>query len=119
MTDATTAGQPARLSIPQIADRLGFGVQAVKKWRGHTIAALKAAGQFDHPAPTVPLPRNALPIPSNQAEHVRDGVDPRWDWDVIAAWAERTQRRHPETKAPMRPDPPGRPPRRVLVTAPA
>lgn len=116
MTEATTA----RLSIPQIAARLGFGVQAVKKWRGHTIAALKAAGQFDDPAPTVPLPRNALPIPSNQAEHVRDGVDPRWDWDVIEAWAERTQRRHPETKAPMRPDPPGRPPtRRALATAPA
>lgn len=100
-----------RLNIPQIAEYLGVGVQAAKKWRGHTIAALKAAGQLDSKSPTVPLPTNALPIPSNQAEHVRDGVDPRWEIDLINEWAVRTQRRHPVTGAPMRPPPRGPKPR--------
>jgi hypothetical protein len=110
MTETTPTDPPARLSIPQIAELLGFAERSVKKWRGHTLDALRAAGQLDHPAPTVPLPRNALPLPSNQAEHVRDGVHPRWDREIVEAWAERTERRHPVTKQPMSPTPPGRPP---------
>jgi hypothetical protein len=93
----------ARLDQRQIAELLGVGLQAVKKWRGATRRALIAAGQLDSPAPTVRLRKNALPIPSNQVEHVRDGVQPRWDQDVIELWAERTERRHPVTKEPIRP----------------
>lgn len=98
-----------RWSIPDIAAELGVGVPAVKKWRGKTIAALKKAGQLDSEQPTCPLPRNALPIPANQVEHVRDGVHPRFDPDEILRWAEQTGRRHPVTKEPQRPYGSGRP----------
>lgn len=109
----------ARMSIPQIAELLGVGEQAVKKWRTNTRNALKRAGQLDSQNPDVPLPTNALPIPSNQREHVRDKVDPRWDRDVIEEWAERTQRRDPVTKLPMRPTPPGPRPRHLREPQPA
>ncbi len=86
------------LNQPQIAAYLGVGVQAVKKWRGHTRKALRKAGQLDSPAPMVPLPRNALPVPDNQAEHVRDSaVDPRWKVSTIDKWIDRTGRRHDVT----------------------
>jgi hypothetical protein len=103
------ADDAVRLNQRQIADLLGVGMQAVKKWRGNTIAALRAAGQFDHAAPTVALPTNALPIPVNQREHVA-GDNPLWDRDEILRWAERTERRDPDTKATTRPSPPGRRP---------
>ena len=67
----------ARLDQRQIAELLGVGLQTVKKWRGATRRTLIKAGQLDWVAPTVPLPKSALPIPRNQAEHVRDRVDPR------------------------------------------
>lgn len=108
MTDATNTG-PELLTQKELAARLGCGVSAVKKWRGHTLAALTEAGQRRHETPTVPLPRNALPLPANHVDHVRLGVPPVWEWSVVARWAERTQRRHPVTKEFTRPDPPGRP----------
>jgi hypothetical protein len=104
------ASQPRLLNIPQIAAELGFSESAVKKWRGRTIAVLKATGQLDAERPTVLLPTNALPLPANQDEHARDGVDPLWNPDVVSKWAERTQRRHPVTKATTHPSPPGRTP---------
>jgi len=103
------ADDAVRLNQHQIAELLGVGLQAVKKWRGHTIRALRRAGQLDHAEPTVPLPTNALPIPSNQREHLA-GANPVWDRDVILMWAERTERRDPDTKVTTRPSPPGRPP---------
>jgi hypothetical protein len=99
-----------RWTVNQIAAELGFGVQAVKKWRGHTIRALRAAGQLGSVSPTVPLPTNALPIPCNQREHVINGDHPRWSPAVILAWAETTSRRNKETGATEWPDPPGRTP---------
>lgn len=102
--------QARLLNITQIAAELGFSVSAVKKWRGRTIAALRTARQLDVERPTVLLPTNALPLPANQAEHVREGVDPLWDPEVVGVWAERTQRRHPVTKVTTHPSPPGRPP---------
>lgn len=99
-----------RLNIPQIAAELGFSVSAVKKWRQHTRRVLRKAGQLDAINPTVLLPTNALPIPANQREHVLDGVEPRWDRDVIVAWAKRTERQHPETGETTHPSPPGRTP---------
>jgi hypothetical protein len=104
MTDTTLVKQK------QIAELLGVGEQAVKKWRGFTLAALRKAGQFDSPAPTCPLPTNALPIPANQRAHVLTGDPPRWDRDVIIRWAELTQRRDERTGAPMRPVRGGKPP---------
>lgn len=104
MTDAPM------LNVPGIAEYLGFSVRAVKKWRGNTRRVLIAAGQLDAHAPTVPLPTNALPIPSNQAEHVALGVDPVWDREVIDRWARRTQRKDPLTGARTDPSPSGRAP---------
>ena len=101
---------PARpVNVPELAELLGFSESAVKKWRGRTIAVLRAAGQLNSEAPTVLLPTNALPLPVNQVEHARDGVDPLWDFSVVDRWARRTQRRHPTTGATTHPSPPGRP----------
>lgn len=106
MTTDTTK----RVTQAQIADLLGVGLQAVKKWRGFTIAALRKAGQLDHIEPTCPLPSNALPIPANQREHVLNGDPPRWEPDVIIKWAELTQRRDEQTGEPKRPVRGGKPP---------
>lgn len=100
----------ARWGIKQIATELGFTEQAVKKWRGNTIRTLREAGQLNHVKPTCPLPRNALPVPANQREHVREGAAPRWEPDDIIKWARRTQRRDPVTGATTWPSPPGRTP---------
>jgi hypothetical protein len=107
--DETTSATSARLSITGIAEHLGFGVSAVKKWRGNTRRALIRAGQLDSPNPTCVLPSNALPVPSNQAEHVRDGVAPRWDRELIDRWAERTIRKDPLTGEKTQPTSPGAP----------
>lgn len=104
------ADDAVRLNQRQIAELLGVGLQAVKKWRGNTIRVLRAAGQLDYVEPSVPLPTNALPIPINQRQHVNDGDHPLWERDVILMWAERTERRDPDTKVTTRPSPPGRPP---------
>ena len=105
----TDAGAPAGLNQREIAELLGFSLSAVKKWRGRTIAVLRAAGQLDSEQPTVLLPTNALPLPMNQAEHVRDGVEARFDPAVVEKWARRTQRQDPVTGAAMSPSPPGKP----------
>ena len=103
MTTDTTNDTTRRVTQAQIADLLGVGLQAVKKWRGFTLAALRKAGQEDSTEPTCPLPSNALPIPANQREHVLNGDPPRWDPDIIVKWAELTQRRDETTGQPMRP----------------
>lgn len=102
-TETTTRALNAR----ELAEYLGFTAQAVKKWRGNTIKALTRAGQLNDENPSVLLPSNALPLPVNQAEHVLHGAPPLYDPAVCARWAEHTQRRHPVTKEPMRPAPPG------------
>jgi hypothetical protein len=94
----------------RIAAELGFTEQIVKRWRGKTLDALRAADQLDWPEPTCPLPTNALPIPSNQRAHVLAGDPPRWEPKVILDWAVRTKRRHPVTGEPMRPPGTGRRP---------
>lgn len=75
-----------------ISQRLGVTLQAAKKWRGATIAALRKAGQLNRVDPDVKLPTGALPLPDNQREHVLHGEAPRWRPATIDAWAERTHR---------------------------
>lgn len=104
------------LNQQQIAEHLGVGWSAVKKWRGHTIAALRKAGQVNSTSPTVALPRNALPVPDNQSEHVLDGAQPQWRPSTIERWIDRTDRRgydggfKPATPSGRPPDP-DKPPR--------
>lgn len=94
-----TSSEPEMWTINLIAEKLGFGVQAVKKWRGAYIKAVEAGK---------PPGRSALPKPDNQEEMDRNGVGPRWYPRTILAWAERTQRRNPKTGEKMRPTSPGR-----------
>lgn len=113
------------LNQRQIAAYLGVGRQAVKKWRGHTTRALRAAGQLDSYEPICLLPRNALPVPDNQIEHVRDGATARWRESTIDKWVDRTGRRdevtggfRPALPSGRKPDP-NTPPRKRPGRTPA
>jgi hypothetical protein len=107
MTDTITLWRRA-----QIADALGVTMHAVRKWRRNTRAALKLAGQLDSHEPNCPLPTNALPVPTNQAEVVELGDDPRWDPEIVLRWADQTGRRDADKRVPKRPSPPGPPGKR-------
>lgn len=109
----TATGTETRtlVNIPEIAERLGFGVPAVKKWRQNTIHALRRYGQEFAVEPTCPLPRNALPLPVNQKDVVEKNAHPKFDFVEVERWARRTSRKDPQTGQATNPGPPGSAPR--------